>query len=397
MSPEPSTTCMSVGRAPLDARDLLGVEAELEDVIRLRRARELRVVDLVGVRPERGGRGDAHEKVRVPRPAGGVEEDGLVDDLGAGAHRFDRLRRRALGVPAPVGVADVDRRDVTPVSDELREVSRLVLLALALDQVALRVVDVRPLDARRAQTSRSSTVRCSHSRKLFSATEKGALTRTFPVSAFTYAADRTPTNDAAPLRPPCHFAPSFVTLPLLLVPRQNPHLLGTEVPITKHAELLKIGRRRISNFVLVGEFVAGTTGCDEIDEVVHPLLAVTELDRVHRDDVVDGEVKPTLVRFTERAAAVRAIVAAFSEDRQPVPMPTRSVAPRRGPKEASAAAAIAGENCLFRAVTHHSEMTPDPPAISSSSKPSVVKDRSQETRGGGMPDRSRCAPSCGRP
>ena len=130
---------------PLDARDLLGVEAELEDVVRLRRARELRVVDLVGVRPERGRRVDAHQEVRVSGPAGRVEEGGLVDDLSAVPHFLMCFGRRSFDVPAPVGILDVDRDNVAAAGDEVRDVGSLVLGPLALDQVALRVVDVRPL------------------------------------------------------------------------------------------------------------------------------------------------------------------------------------------------------------------------------------------------------------
>ena len=82
--------------AALDPRDLLRVEAELEDVRGLRVPRELRVDDLVGaVRLEL-------EEVGAPRPAGGVVEDGLVDHVdgsprGSGARRRRRrpARRRA--------------------------------------------------------------------------------------------------------------------------------------------------------------------------------------------------------------------------------------------------------------------------------------------------------------
>src|SRR5262249_60886506 len=62
-------------RAPLDAGDLLRVEAELEDVVRLRVPGKLRVDDLVPAV------GLELEKVRAPGPAGGVVEDGLVDEV----------------------------------------------------------------------------------------------------------------------------------------------------------------------------------------------------------------------------------------------------------------------------------------------------------------------------
>ena len=80
-----------LGHAALDASDLLGVEAELEDVRRPRVARELRVERLVGaVRL-------AHDEVGEPAP-GAVDEDGLVDDLAAVPHRL--LGLRGCDVPA---------------------------------------------------------------------------------------------------------------------------------------------------------------------------------------------------------------------------------------------------------------------------------------------------------
>jgi hypothetical protein len=59
----------------LDPRELLGVEAELEHVSRLRVPRELRVDGLVGAV------GLAFEEVRDPPPAVRVNEDALVDDV----------------------------------------------------------------------------------------------------------------------------------------------------------------------------------------------------------------------------------------------------------------------------------------------------------------------------
>ncbi len=73
--------------APGDAGELLGVEAELEDVSRLRGAGELRVGRLVGaVRLPL-------EEVRDPAPPL-VDEDALVDDVDAGGERLARSRRR---------------------------------------------------------------------------------------------------------------------------------------------------------------------------------------------------------------------------------------------------------------------------------------------------------------
>ena len=70
-----------LGHGALNARDLLGVEAELEHVGGLRVARELRVDDLVA--PV----GLALDEVGEPAPVA-VDEAGLVDHVGAGAHRL---------------------------------------------------------------------------------------------------------------------------------------------------------------------------------------------------------------------------------------------------------------------------------------------------------------------
>ena len=124
---------------PLDPPELLGVEAELEHVRRLGRARELRVDGLVrAVRL-------ALEEVREPAP-GAVGEVRLVDDLRlAGANRLLGEPPRLVGVEALV-VVGRDADDRAPLGDEPREVRRLVLVTLAADEVAVRVVDVRPLE-----------------------------------------------------------------------------------------------------------------------------------------------------------------------------------------------------------------------------------------------------------
>ena len=116
-------------RTPLDARDLLGVEAELEDVRRLRVTRELRVDDLVrAVRLKL-------EEVGAAGPAGRIVEDGLVDHVDASPAR---IRRSA-------SAASTGSTTCLPVARKRSEVRRLVLLALAPDQVGLRVHDLRPL------------------------------------------------------------------------------------------------------------------------------------------------------------------------------------------------------------------------------------------------------------
>ena len=82
-----------LGRAALDARELLGVEGELEDVRGPRAARELRVDDLVGaVRV-------ALDEVGDPTPAV-VLEAGLVDDVGCA------VADRRLGLGRGLGLDD---------------------------------------------------------------------------------------------------------------------------------------------------------------------------------------------------------------------------------------------------------------------------------------------------
>ena len=114
--------------AALDARELLGVEAELEDVVRLRVPRELGVGGLVGaVRLPL-------EEVGDPAPAA-VLKAGLVDDVGG------RLADGSFGL-GRVGWL----LDALPFGFEPVEVGLLVLLALAADQLGLRVVAERARD-----------------------------------------------------------------------------------------------------------------------------------------------------------------------------------------------------------------------------------------------------------
>ena len=124
---------------PLDPPELLGVEAELEHVRGLGRARELRVHGLVrAVRL-------ALEEVREPAP-GAVGEVRLVDDLRlAGADRLLGEPPRLVGVEALV-VVGRDADDRASLGDEPREVRGLVLVTLAADEVAVRVVHARPLE-----------------------------------------------------------------------------------------------------------------------------------------------------------------------------------------------------------------------------------------------------------
>ena len=126
-----------LGQPPLDPLELLGVEAELDDVERLRGAGELRVNGLVRAV------GQALEEVGEPAP-GAVREVGLVDDLRlAGADRV-------LGVAASLPLVEVlvvvreHVRDALAAVDESRQVSGLVLVPLLQDDPPVRVVQVRP-------------------------------------------------------------------------------------------------------------------------------------------------------------------------------------------------------------------------------------------------------------
>jgi hypothetical protein len=92
----------------------LGVETELEQEIGLHPPRELRVGHLIAPLAQRRPLREALQEVGVTAPALAVEEDGLVDNLGALPHRcagalgtaFQPVEAR-LGVdlhdPSPVG------------------------------------------------------------------------------------------------------------------------------------------------------------------------------------------------------------------------------------------------------------------------------------------------------
>ena len=134
------------GRA-LDPRDLLGVEAELQDVRRLRRPRELRVDRLV---PPVGL---PFEEVRESSPAP-VLEVRLVDDVREADP--DRLLGQPPGLVLVERLVVVgrDADDRAALGLEPREVRRLVLLPLPEDQVAMRRVQVRALELSPHDTDR---------------------------------------------------------------------------------------------------------------------------------------------------------------------------------------------------------------------------------------------------
>jgi len=95
---------------------------------------ELRVPGLVGEGAEVGGLLDANEEVGDPAPAA-RGEDALVDDLDARAERLLRALRR--GRETLLAEADLD--DLAPLLEQGREKRRLVLLALAGNELGVRV------------------------------------------------------------------------------------------------------------------------------------------------------------------------------------------------------------------------------------------------------------------
>ena len=111
------------------------VERELENRVRLRAPRELRVPGLVGEGAEPGRLVDADEEVGDPAPALG-REDALVDDVDACA---ERLLGAAGSLGEPV-LTEADLDDLASLFDEPREEGRLVLVALACDELGVRVV-----------------------------------------------------------------------------------------------------------------------------------------------------------------------------------------------------------------------------------------------------------------
>ena len=145
--------------APLEPRELLVVEEQLEDVRRLRRARELRVERLVAPGAEIGRLLDAEQEVGEPAPAA-IREDALEDDVDAVSHRLDRLGLRLV----PAAQLELDLADVPELRAQRLRVGALVLVALALDQVRVLVRDVRAARARPRACASDSVVRCSQAR-----------------------------------------------------------------------------------------------------------------------------------------------------------------------------------------------------------------------------------------
>ena len=116
-----------LGTPTLEALKLVGVEEQLEDVARLWVAPELRVVHLVGPRPEVGRLVDANQEIRVPEPAVAGETP-LMKDPAALAHRGDRALRALLDGGALV----VERYDVEPLGDEPSD-NRILVAVTSLE------------------------------------------------------------------------------------------------------------------------------------------------------------------------------------------------------------------------------------------------------------------------
>ena len=134
-----------------DARDLLGVEQQLQHVGRLGAARELRVDGLVAAV------GLLLEEVAEAAPLS-VGQVRLVDDVcRAGADRLLGQPLRLVGVELLVVVGG-DPDDRAPLGLEPRQVGGLVLVPLAEDEVAVRRLELRldDLAARRRDARASS-------------------------------------------------------------------------------------------------------------------------------------------------------------------------------------------------------------------------------------------------
>ena len=135
-----------LGLDALDAGDCVGVGAELEDGRGLHRAGELGVGHLVGPVAEVARAVDPLEEVGVARPAA-VDEDGLVDDVGAArASRATVSAARASRSARVLVSSEMVTTGRARVGLLLGEVRLLVLGAAAGEHVEERVVPLGPLD-----------------------------------------------------------------------------------------------------------------------------------------------------------------------------------------------------------------------------------------------------------
>ena len=127
-------------RSALQALQVRGVLAELEQRLGPHSARQLRVSSLVRERAELARMLDTQEEVGAAEPAA-IEERRLVDDVVAGAHRGERLglERLQLGSRARVAVLTVlERLDAQAARGERLEVVPLVSGAEVREHLAQR-------------------------------------------------------------------------------------------------------------------------------------------------------------------------------------------------------------------------------------------------------------------
>src|SRR5262249_8827511 len=127
----------------LNASDLLGVEAELNDVSRPSVSSELGVERLIGAIRQ------ANDEVREPTPLH-IDEGCLVHNRRPVAHRWVSVASRDAPADVP-GLSDAN--DAEP---ERRQVSSLVLFAFPPNEVSMCVVPVRLFDV----SARNSNLKC---------------------------------------------------------------------------------------------------------------------------------------------------------------------------------------------------------------------------------------------
>ena len=133
-----------LGRAALDLLHLRRIRAELQQRRRLHAAGQLGVGDLVGPGAERARGIDPLDEVGVADPAV-VQERGLEDHLGAGAHGVGSGASRGLQPGAGGGVG-LDVHDIAPRFLVPGEDTGLVLGAAARQHVEQRIVAGGALD-----------------------------------------------------------------------------------------------------------------------------------------------------------------------------------------------------------------------------------------------------------
>ena len=123
-------------RHTLKAFQLLGVEAQLQDEVRLCMPRELGVPGLIAPTAQRRWPLDADQEIADAVPFI-VREHGLVDHIGAAAH--GRARPFGIGGPVTVAATGFNRDDGLSVRTKAIEPGALVLGTLVGQQVRVRI------------------------------------------------------------------------------------------------------------------------------------------------------------------------------------------------------------------------------------------------------------------